>query len=54
MLQAVIIFIALTSCVYKPLVREASIPKAPVWSPWTNNDCAASPLSTTQSLHAVV
>lgn len=35
-------------------LREASAPKAPVWSPWTNNDCAASLLSSTQALHTVV
>ncbi len=32
----------------------ASALKAPSWSPWTDNDCAASLLSTTQALHAVV
>lgn len=35
-------------------LREASAPKAPVWSPWTNNDCTASLLSSTQALHTVV
>lgn len=47
-------FLFLTFCMYKPWVRGASALKAPFWSPWTDNDYAASLLSTTQALHAVV
>lgn len=48
------VFFPPTSCVYKPWVRGASVLKAPFWSPWTDNDCTASLLPTTQALHAVV
>lgn len=39
------VFIMMTSCVYKQMMRSICS-KAPVWSPWTNNDCTASLLST--------
>lgn len=48
------VFILVTSCTYEPWVSGVSAQKAPLWSPWRNNDCTASLLSATQALHAVV